>query len=98
MVKSRVIKSGHSTVFDNSLPISIVRRHSGIISVERRKLMTSVSSTWGEKEKEKPLSKCCSQKDKIISSSIEINASTVAHNTSILGICGPRVWCYSIHH
>lgn len=34
------------TVFDNSLPISIVRRHRGIISVDRRKLMTSVSSTW----------------------------------------------------
>ena len=33
------------TVFESSLPISIVRRHKGIISVERRKLITSVSST-----------------------------------------------------
>lgn len=33
------------TVFDSSLPISMVRRHRGMISVERRKLMTSVSST-----------------------------------------------------
>jgi hypothetical protein len=52
-VKSRVIKSGHSTVFDNSLPISMVRRHSGIISVERRKLITSVSSTWEQKKKKR---------------------------------------------
>jgi hypothetical protein len=33
------------TVFESSLPISIVRRQRGIISVERRKFMTSVSST-----------------------------------------------------
>ena len=52
VVTSSTIKSDYSTVFDNSLPISIVRRQSGIISVERRKLITSVSSTW-EKKKEK---------------------------------------------
>ena len=34
-----------ATVLDSSLPISIVRRHSGMISVDSRKLMTSVSST-----------------------------------------------------
>lgn len=34
-----------ATVFDSSLPISIVRRHRGMISVESKKLMTSVSST-----------------------------------------------------
>jgi hypothetical protein len=51
VVKSSAIKSDYSTVFDNSLPISIVRRHSGIISVERRKLITSVSSTWEKKKK-----------------------------------------------
>jgi len=38
----------HSTVFDSSLPISIVRRHRGIISVDSRKLITSVSSTCKE--------------------------------------------------
>lgn len=51
VVKSSAIKWDYSTVFDNSLPISIVRRHSGIISVERRKLITSVSSTWEKKKK-----------------------------------------------
>jgi hypothetical protein len=34
-----------ATVLDSSLPISMVRRHSGMISVESRKLITSVSST-----------------------------------------------------
>lgn len=34
------------TVFDNSLPFSIVRRHNGTISVLRRNLITSVSSTY----------------------------------------------------
>ena len=34
-----------ATVLDNSLPISMVRRHSGMISVDSRKLITSVSST-----------------------------------------------------
>ncbi len=34
-----------ATVLDSSLPISMVRRHSGMISVDSRKLMTSVSST-----------------------------------------------------
>mmetsp|Transcript_3544 Transcript_3544/g.5536 ORF Transcript_3544/g.5536 Transcript_3544/m.5536 type:complete len:200 (+) Transcript_3544:655-1254(+) len=34
-----------ATVLDSSLPNSIVRRHSGMISVESRKLITSVSST-----------------------------------------------------
>ena len=30
----------------------MVRKQSGMISVERRKLITSVSSTWEEKKKE----------------------------------------------
>jgi hypothetical protein len=34
-----------ATVLDSSLPVSMVRRQSGIISVDSRKLMTSVSST-----------------------------------------------------
>lgn len=34
-----------ATVFDNSLPISMVRKHNGMISVDSKKLMTSVSST-----------------------------------------------------
>lgn len=34
-----------ATVLDSSLPISMVRRHSGMISVDSRKLMTSESST-----------------------------------------------------
>jgi hypothetical protein len=34
-----------ATVLDSSLPISIVRRHSGMISVDSRNAMTSVSST-----------------------------------------------------
>ena len=34
-----------ATVLESSLPISIVRKHSGIISVLSRKLITSVSST-----------------------------------------------------
>lgn len=34
-----------ATVCDSSVPLSIILRHSGIISVWRRKLMTSVSST-----------------------------------------------------
>jgi hypothetical protein len=34
-----------ATVLDSSLPISMVRRHSGMISVDSRKLITSVSST-----------------------------------------------------
>ena len=34
-----------ATVLDSSLPISMVRRQSGMISVDSRKLMTSVSST-----------------------------------------------------
>ena len=34
-----------ATVLDSSLPISMVRRQSGMISVDNRKLMTSVSST-----------------------------------------------------
>ena len=33
-----------ATVLDSSLPISIVFKHSGMISVDSRKLMTSVSS------------------------------------------------------
>jgi hypothetical protein len=33
------------TVFDSSLPISMVRKQRGIISVCSKKLMTSVSST-----------------------------------------------------
>nr|GMC70079.1 hypothetical protein Iba_chr03aCG12630 [Ipomoea batatas]GMC72438.1 hypothetical protein Iba_chr03bCG11490 [Ipomoea batatas]GMC74528.1 hypothetical protein Iba_chr03cCG11110 [Ipomoea batatas] len=37
---------GCLTVFESSLPISIVRRQSGIISVDRRKLITSLSSTF----------------------------------------------------
>ena len=36
-----------ATVLDSSVPISMVRRHSGMISVDSRKLITSVSSTWG---------------------------------------------------
>lgn len=43
--EEKAMESAHPTVFDNSLPISMVRRQSGIISVERRKLITSVSST-----------------------------------------------------
>lgn len=35
-----------ATVLESSEPISIVRRHSGMISVLRRKFVTSVSSTW----------------------------------------------------
>ena len=34
-----------ATVLESSLPISIVRRHKGMISVDSKKLMTSVSST-----------------------------------------------------
>jgi hypothetical protein len=34
-----------ATVLDSSVPISMVRRHSGMISVDSRKLITSVSST-----------------------------------------------------
>lgn len=34
------------TVLDNSLPASIMRKHNGIISVWRRKLMTSGSSIY----------------------------------------------------
>ena len=34
-----------ATVLDSSLPSSMVRRQSGMISVVKRKLMTSVSST-----------------------------------------------------
>ena len=30
-----------ATVFDNSEPVSMIRRHNGIISVDKRKLMTS---------------------------------------------------------
>ncbi len=37
-----------ATVLDSSLPVSMVRRHSGMISVDSRKLITSVSSTWGQ--------------------------------------------------
>lgn len=44
--RTRITFRKHSTVFDNSLPISIVRKHRGIISVDSRKLITSVSSTW----------------------------------------------------
>ena len=33
-----------ATVLDSSLPISIVFKHNGMISVDSRKLMTSVSS------------------------------------------------------
>lgn len=36
-----------ATVLDSSLPVSMVRRQSGMISVDSRKLITSVSSTWG---------------------------------------------------
>ena len=36
-----------ATVLESSLPISMVFRHSGMISVDSRKLMTSVSSIWG---------------------------------------------------
>ena len=43
-----------ATVLDNSLPISIVRKHSGIISVVSKKLMTSVSSTWNIEHSTKP--------------------------------------------
>lgn len=39
-----------ATVFDSSLPISIVRRQRGMISVDSRKLMTSVSSTCEKQE------------------------------------------------
>ena len=35
-----------ATVLLSSEPISMVRRHRGMISVDSRKLMTSVSSTW----------------------------------------------------
>ena len=35
-----------ATVFDNSLPLSIIRRQRGIISVLRRKLITSGLSTF----------------------------------------------------
>ena len=34
-----------ATVFDNSLPLSIIRKHNGMISVLRRKLITSGLST-----------------------------------------------------
>jgi hypothetical protein len=34
-----------ATVLDSSLPVSIIRKQRGIISVDKRKLMTSVSST-----------------------------------------------------
>ena len=36
-----------ATVFDSSLPDSIMRRQSGMISVVSRKLITSCSSVWG---------------------------------------------------
>jgi hypothetical protein len=35
-----------ATVFDNSEPLSIIRKQSGIISVDKRKLMTSLLSTF----------------------------------------------------
>ena len=34
-----------ATVYDNSVPLSIILKHSGIISVYNKKLITSVSST-----------------------------------------------------
>lgn len=34
-----------ATVLDSSLPISMVRKHRGMISVDKRKFITSVSST-----------------------------------------------------
>lgn len=37
-----------ATVLDSSLPISMVRKHKGMISVDKRKLITSVSSTCGK--------------------------------------------------
>lgn len=45
MVQERRKDCAVLTVFDNSLPISIVRRQSGMISVDNKKLITSVSST-----------------------------------------------------
>lgn len=45
LIGGKIHKVWSLTVFDSSLPISIVRKHRGIISVERRKLITSVSST-----------------------------------------------------
>jgi hypothetical protein len=35
-----------ATVFDNSVPVSIMRKHNGIISVLRRNLITSTSSDF----------------------------------------------------
>ena len=40
------------TVFDNSLPDSIIRKHNGIISVVNRKLITSGSSVCESNENE----------------------------------------------
>ena len=39
-----------ATVLDSSLPISMVRKQSGMISVDSKKLMTSVSSTCTSQE------------------------------------------------
>lgn len=40
-----------ATVFESSDPVSMIRRQRGMISVESRKLMTSVSSTFDQAEK-----------------------------------------------
>ena len=34
-----------ATVLDNSEPVSIIRKHKGMISVDNKKLITSLSST-----------------------------------------------------
>ena len=52
-----------ATVLDSSLPISMVFRHRGMISVDSRKLMTSVSSIWHRHHKHCDLegTSCCAQ-------------------------------------
>ena len=40
-----------ATVFDSSEPSSMVRRQSGMISVESRKFITAVSSTWERRQR-----------------------------------------------
>jgi hypothetical protein len=44
------LSSDHLTVLDNSDPVSMIRRQSGIISVDKRKLTTSALSFWVKHE------------------------------------------------
>ena len=80
-----------ATVFDSSLPISIVRRHNGMISVVSKKLMTSVSSTCAPNWQNWPCQRCsCENADMQCFGLLEFRCRLPVRHASFAQMCTHR--------